>query len=405
MANKQQWYFDRTWPPGAHPEHRFLKLERDPGEDAPVPVPFPKPRPAPPEPPEVIDITPRPKPVTPRGTMPLVKDMPVGPFDPREALAWDEHVYPDAGKPPKLPLAAQLDLWLCVQARRFVDERGKPYEDDDKRKGRKPAPPNRQLPGPGDGAPPQLPAWMSQYEWNALDRRAEAQVSSGVISAQNAPEIIDRATRWDGVALVALDDYLRANGIRYFSAKEVTQHKWRHAWGRTAPVSGYWYVLDYFEPLLIPDGVFAVLPRYVVPPPELWPNILPALRILDRFRHWLGEPVVAISGYRHPWYNKQIDGSQPDEKTGDVGSFHMHFAAVDFYYRRWTSAGHIDSKIFVDWFQRLYRRPGDGVGRYTEKYGKFLHLDVGHRRDLLRKQGQNKADNWWRPKTYRGLLP
>ncbi|HEX5727579.1 MAG TPA: D-Ala-D-Ala carboxypeptidase family metallohydrolase [Longimicrobiaceae bacterium] len=58
------------------------------------------------------------------------------------------------------------------------------------------------------------------------------------------------------------------------------------------------------------------------PPEELWPNLVPTLAVLQRFRTEFGKPVHLLSTYRSPAYNKAVGGEK--------GSKHMEFLAIDF---------------------------------------------------------------------------
>lgn len=180
--------------------------------------------------------------------------------------------------------------------------------------------------------------------------------------------------------LELLDAYLDAAGIRHFSAKELTRQKWRH--GQIVRGASAWaHTLDIFGAQLVPKGPWFALPAHVVPDPELWPAILPALRVLDRFRAWLGQPVTVISGYRHPTYNAMIEGAKD--------SRHMTFQACDFYFPFERTGGdgkrRLQTDLFKDWFAHVYRGNAEGVGVYDT----FVHLDVG-----TRGPGTGKAQNW-----------
>ncbi|WP_054782640.1 D-Ala-D-Ala carboxypeptidase family metallohydrolase [Pseudovibrio denitrificans] len=45
------------------------------------------------------------------------------------------------------------------------------------------------------------------------------------------------------------------------------------------------------------------------PPPELWPNVIPAITMADRMREHFGRPVVILSAYRNAVYNAAIGGA------------------------------------------------------------------------------------------------
>jgi hypothetical protein len=58
-----------------------------------------------------------------------------------------------------------------------------------------------------------------------------------------------------------------------------------------------------------------------LPHKNLWPNIAAAARAADEIRARLGSPVIILSGYRSPAYNKAIGGASR--------SRHMAFDALD----------------------------------------------------------------------------
>jgi Peptidase M15 len=96
------------------------------------------------------------------------------------------------------------------------------------------------------------------------------------------------------------------------------------------------------------------------PPRELWDNILPTIKVLDRFRARLDGPIRIISAYRSPPYNRSIDGA--------LRSQHTEFAAIDFTSPRGRP---------VLWAQELkeMRHDGDfsgGIGLYRT----FVHVDT-----------------------------
>lgn len=274
------------------------------------------------------------------------RTLPRGPYDSRQPLPWDTHVYPAAPTPPALPASAEAERRACEWLKRKLwPPKDKPITD-----------PGRQLPAGLDVAP----MLAAGVDAGAMMRDPRA---AGLIGP---------------TPLELLDAYLDAAGIRYFSAKELTAHKWRHGAGRVvAGASSWWFVYDLLGIDYLPKGPHQVLPRHVVPDPQLWPSILPVLRILDRFRYWLNEPVTSISSYRHPLYNAQIEGS----KT----SRHMRFEAVDFYYPVEEIKGRLFVDLFVDWFEHIYRGNDDGVGRYDG----FIHLDIASGR-----RGTDRLLNW-----------
>ena len=330
------------------------------------------------------------------------KDIPAGPYDPRRPLPWDKYEYPATPPPPRMPLAQRLEKKAAEYYLKWW--RGLPDEE-----GELP-----ELP-PGETRPV-LPS-------RGISSRASGLAGSFGLTRADVPtdqvwrELNDtkavtfreHITSWvkklyGPSPLELLDQYLRAAGIRHFSAKELTIHKWDgvraarkttppNAWrqyrGKTFDGAAWSFVLDTFGADLFPKTALLLMPRYIVPPPEMWPRIIPALRILDRFREYLGQPVRGISGYRHPAYNTMIQGSED--------SFHMSFSAVDFTYRIRLPDDRIDTSVFFNWFNHLYRARGDGTGAYRS----FVHLDVGHSRHLIK----GKSQQWRRPKDLDDVVP
>lgn len=337
-----------------------------------------------PEPPEDLPAPPAPLPDLPTpggpGSVPPIELLPKGPFDVHEPLEWDQHRYPPIQAPSEHVYEVfkreqdhidKLNRWLRRREKKKRRELPKPN---------RPALPGRdrkRLPAP---APPQLPAGGYQLEATRMIQEAEA---TGLISPS---------------PLELLDQYLEESGIRYFKAKELTTHRWRHtrqvAPDRKGQPSSAWSAFyEAFPPERVPKGVHFLLARCVVPHPDLWPSILPALMVVDRFRHWLGEPVTGISAYRLPWYNAQIDGSKH--------SYHMAFAAFDFTYGTRLPGGHLDSGLFVSFVEALYPERGDGIGRYGKSKGNFIHYD----RHMNRHEDSRKGEQWWRPRELKGVMP
>lgn len=57
------------------------------------------------------------------------------------------------------------------------------------------------------------------------------------------------------------------------------------------------------------------------PPPSMWQNIVPTIKVLDKLRKELGEPLKIVSCYRSPLYNQSIGGAPK--------SYHVQFRATD----------------------------------------------------------------------------
>jgi lysozyme family protein len=98
------------------------------------------------------------------------------------------------------------------------------------------------------------------------------------------------------------------------------------------------------------------------PPSDLWPNVVPLARVLDKLREEAGHPVILTSVYRSPEYNDAIPGAAK-------ASQHRHFCAADF-----KIPGHGSAS---DW-HALIRRLRDG-GLFSGgigKYNSFVHVDT-----------------------------
>lgn len=326
-------------------------------------------------------------PSPPRGVVPPVLELPKGPFDPKDAQPWDDYIYPDTPSV-VVPEAYEADKYRAEKLREWIDE-GMPRPERPKLPGRKPAPPERRLPGAPVPPERRLPASFGPGRHVAKLPQPSPLIQSWKDAGMVPRDFFENAEvlgLFGPTPLELYNQYLEAAGIRYFSAWEITEHRWRHANKRLAPgrSSAWHFMYDLFEPEFAPKGFHFLLVKHVVPPPELWPQIIPVLRVLDRFRHWLGKPVRAISGYRHPWYNRQIKGSST--------SYHMQNGAVDFTYSD-RFEGYLDHDLFLGFFDQLYRQKGDGTGRYHS----FIHVDIGWDRHLV----PGKAERWVRPKGWK----
>lgn len=96
------------------------------------------------------------------------------------------------------------------------------------------------------------------------------------------------------------------------------------------------------------------------PPRELWPNIIPALKVLDIAREKLGEPLRLTSIYRAPAYNLAIGGEK--------GSYHQHFVACDVQSDRVSARGIY--RVLAD--MRAEHAFVGGLGKYPS----FVHVDT-----------------------------
>lgn len=96
------------------------------------------------------------------------------------------------------------------------------------------------------------------------------------------------------------------------------------------------------------------------PPRDLWQQVAPTIRMLDKLRLTLGAPIRTISVYRSPAYNQAIGGA--------THSQHMKFTAIDFVVQSNSSPS--------DWASTLrqFRQAGlfsGGIGTYKT----FVHID------------------------------
>ena len=96
------------------------------------------------------------------------------------------------------------------------------------------------------------------------------------------------------------------------------------------------------------------------PPREMWPNILPTMRIVDDLRMALGCPVRVTSSYRSPSYNATVGGAPRSQ--------HKLFTACDIQVDGATP--HEVALVLKEW-RKLGRFRG-GVGIYPT----FVHIDT-----------------------------
>jgi uncharacterized protein YcbK (DUF882 family) len=97
-----------------------------------------------------------------------------------------------------------------------------------------------------------------------------------------------------------------------------------------------------------------------IPPRNLWTNIVHTLWVLEDLRRHFDRPIVLLSSYRSPAYNKAVGGESK--------SLHMKFNALDF-----AVAGHSPNdvtKILKRW--RTNKKFSGGIGTYPT----FVHLDT-----------------------------
>ena len=97
------------------------------------------------------------------------------------------------------------------------------------------------------------------------------------------------------------------------------------------------------------------------PTQKLWAKIGPTARILDRARELLGAPIVTLSVYRSPEYNRRIGGATHSE--------HMNFTAIDFQVK--ASSGPAEwAGVLREMRQSGQFKGGIGV------YRSFVHVDT-----------------------------
>lgn len=126
-------------------------------------------------------------------------------------------------------------------------------------------------------------------------------------------------------------DWYARQGIRHFSAGEIT---------------GYWS--------RVRNGI-----RNSQPPRNLWPNILPTLRVLDDLRDVYG-PITITSNYRSEAYNRAVGGAPLSQ--------HREFRACDIQARDATP--HEIAATLKQWRDR--GKFAGGIGLYAT----FVHVDT-----------------------------
>lgn len=97
------------------------------------------------------------------------------------------------------------------------------------------------------------------------------------------------------------------------------------------------------------------------PARDLWPNIVPTLRVVDDLREFFGRPITILSSYRSPAYNAAISGAASQ-------SYHMQFLALDI-----AVSGVRPSEVFRTlrvW--RANHKFTGGLGLYDT----FVHIDT-----------------------------
>ena len=101
------------------------------------------------------------------------------------------------------------------------------------------------------------------------------------------------------------------------------------------------------DELLVKVGPHGDGPDNPLPDKTLWPNVVPAILVLDALRAELGKPIYITSAYRSPAYNKAVGGR--------ARSQHQDFRAIDFECR-----GHSPTKcakLLRSWRGRPFSCP------------------------------------------------
>ena len=129
-----------------------------------------------------------------------------------------------------------------------------------------------------------------------------------------------------------LDELLRNNGITHFRAVEVSQPSVHYSLNGQPTVN-------------------------TVAPRKFWPNLVAVCKLAEEIRAAFGKPVIVLSGYRNPAYNKCIGGA--------THSYHMKGMALDIRVPGCTT------RAVFEWMEKKYRRKyGRGL------YARFVHIDV-----------------------------
>ena len=117
---------------------------------------------------------------------------------------------------------------------------------------------------------------------------------------------------------------------------------------------------DKFNELLKKEGIKYFSGSEVFrmnPPEELWGNVIPTLKVLDKVREHYAKPIKINSSYRSPEYNKSINGAKD--------SMHMRFSAIDF------SIPESLPEVYR-WIDSLPESDTLGLGLYDT----FIHIDT-----------------------------
>lgn len=114
-------------------------------------------------------------------------------------------------------------------------------------------------------------------------------------------------------------------------------------------------------------------------PPELWPSLVPTLRVAEMIRSRVGKPLLIVSAYRSPDVNKQAGGAKDSQ--------HMYGRAIDLSLRPKDSQTEANRGDFYQAALLLWKKYGPsmkmGLGIYAPRDvlqpegSTFIHLDTG----------------------------
>ncbi len=106
-------------------------------------------------------------------------------------------------------------------------------------------------------------------------------------------------------------------------------------------------------------------PRYAVPAPSLWPNMVLTLKLLDRFIIPAVGPIKVVSGFRTQAYNSVAGGARRSK--------HLEFSALDL-----IPATNLTRNTLHNRLQKVWKVHGNqlsmGLGLYQ---GIRFHIDTG----------------------------
>lgn len=226
----------------------------------------------------------------------------------------------------------------------------------------------------------------NRWQWTAPERSGHYEVD--VIRADG------RLVRLESFVMVPAskvhDGWLKGYRIGYYPKIHHAHHAAKYAAPRgfvevdsglaDVPVSPH-FTLGQF--LCKEPGGF---PKYIV----LQPRLLLKLETLMDYINAHGihaDRIHVMSGYRTPWYNKQL-GNVPDSRhtLGDAADIYIDVAPRNGVMDDLNRDGHddfADSRLLAADVEKLFREPAlnylrGGVGAYhsTSTHGPFVHVDA-----------------------------